>query len=424
MNNAGNEHDLKKEVTYYKAQVNELSGAIIALEYKLAEMGNEIKQMRKGFSLIAGLQQHKQLSQPQDLYDHFTEQVNVQMQMNHSLVLLPARERNCFMPAHMKGYHAKVIEELKTEIIKLPETFVTEKRSLLVNSLSEKTPFIELLADKLRTKYFVLTPVIVRGELTAFLFAGRKVEVLPLAASRLLIHDQHALEAIAGVIAAIKNQFEQFRLLEEERTRIAREMHDDIGAELTKIKMFSQSLLLPSAKEPTDQAKLRKIADAASNVLANVNEIIWTMNSQNDQLENLAAYIRRYASEYLETHGLLSTIGFEEIPQGVFVNSLFRRSIVLVIKEALHNIVKHAKATTVVFNLDYKGGVLHISIADDGTGILRDQKGGNGMKSMELRVKDIGGHLTIESGLQGTTLKLEVALAHTSIHAEKNTTLV
>ena len=264
MNNAGNENP-QKEVAYYRAQVNELSGAIIALEYKLAEMANEIKQMKKGFSLIAGLQQHKQITQPEDLYDHFTEQVNVQMQMNHSLMLLPAGDPDSFVPAHLKGYSARDTEELSSEIIRLPHKFVSEKRSLLVNSQSETSPLTELLVDKLRTRYFVLTPVIVQGELMAFLFAGRKVEVLPLAASRLLAHDLHALEGIAGVIAAIKNQFEQFRLLEEERTRIAREMHDDIGAELTKIKLFSHALLQPASGDHADHAasfdrKARRLA--------------------------------------------------------------------------------------------------------------------------------------------------------------------
>ena len=423
MNNAGNENP-QKEVAYYRAQVNELSGAIIALEYKLAEMANEIKQMKKGFSLIAGLQQHKQITQPEDLYDHFTEQVNVQMQMNHSLMLLPAGEPDSFVPAHLKGYSARDTEELSSEIIRLPHKFVSEKRSLLVNSQSETSPLTELLVDKLRTRYFVLTPVIVRGELTAFLFAGRKVEVLPLAASRLLAHDLHALEGIAGVIAAIKNQFEQFRLLEEERTRIAREMHDDIGAELTKIKLFSHALLQPASGDHADHAKLRKIADAASGVLANVNEIIWTMNSQNDQLENLTAYVRRYASDYLESHELELETVFVEVPQNVFVNSLFRRSIVLIVKEALHNVVKHAKATAVVFTLSYAGGVLRISLKDDGKGIAGHHRSGNGLASMKLRAKAIGGELVIETGSMGTALELSVALADTSLSAEKNTTLV
>ena len=130
------------------------------------------------------------------------------------------------------------------------------------------------------------------------MFTGRKIEIVLLAASRILLHDMHALEAIAGEIAALKNQHDQFLLLEKERTRISAEMHDDIGSEVTKIKMFSQALNMKMEDGTVEKMKLQSISDAASKMLQSINEIIWTMNSRNDTLTNLAAYIRRYASEY------------------------------------------------------------------------------------------------------------------------------
>ena len=203
-----------------------------------------------------------------------------------------------FSPTYIKGNSGIDVSLIAKRKIYFDPFFIQEKKSLLVNSQTIPNPFINSLIKNIGLQYFIVTPVVVQNNLIAYLFTGRKIEIVLLAASPILLHDMHALEAIAGEIAALKNQHDQFLLLEKERTRISAEMHDDIGSEVTKIKMFSQALNMKMEDGTVEKMKLQSISDAASKMLQSINEIIWTMNSRNDTLTNLAAYIRRYASEY------------------------------------------------------------------------------------------------------------------------------
>ena len=290
---------IRQEVEFYKRQLNEVASGIIGLDYKIIEMGHEIRQMQKGFALIAGLNQFKPLPVFEEIYDHFAEEIIVQMQMDLSMVLHPVQDMpGYFSPTYIKGNSGIDVSLIAKRKIYFDPFFIQEKKSLLVNSQTIPNPFINSLIKNIGLQYFIVTPVVVQNNLIAYLFTGRKIEIVLLAASRILLHDMHALEAIAGVIAALKNQHDQFLLLEKERTRISAEMHDDIGSEVTKIKMFSQALNMKMEDGTVEKMKLQSISDAASKMLQSINEIIWTMNSRNDTLTNLAAYIRRYASEY------------------------------------------------------------------------------------------------------------------------------
>jgi signal transduction histidine kinase len=328
------------------------------------------------------------------------------------MVLLPAEEKGIYRPTHLKGYSEKDASAIQAQLVKIPSAFTDERRSLLVNSLAERSEITEAIGAQLQTKYYILCPVIAHNKTIGYLFAGRKVEALPLASSRLLVHDQHAMEAIAGVIAAIQNQFDQFKMLEAERTRIAREMHDEIGSELTKIKMFSQLLLKENVSE-TQSVRLKKISDTSLTVLQNVSEIIWTMNSWNDTLGNLAAYIRRYTADYCETNDLNCLIRFPEDLPEVFVSSNYRRNIFLIIKEALHNIVKHANATQIDIHMQYTDAVLWISVEDNGTGIKQQRSAGSGCLSMKHRAEEMNGKFNLGPGKEGgTTLSCSLPLPY------------
>ena len=156
------------------------------------------------------------------------------------------------------------------------------------------------------------------------------------------------------IISIIMRQREKIRLIKKERNRISRELHDDIGAELTRITVISQNLQKKTNKDDEMQEKLGKISEAGKKVLGSIGEIIWTMNPQKNNLENIFAYIRRYVSEYLEMSGIEVNIEFpDEIPANS-VSDEYRRNIFLVIKEAIYNITKHSKATRVRVSMKFR----------------------------------------------------------------------
>jgi two-component system, NarL family, sensor kinase len=194
---------------------------------------------------------------------------------------------------------------------------------------------------------------------------------------------------------------------EEERDRIAREMHDDVGSALTTILYLSDDLKTQNQEAAINSAD--KIASTASSVVDKMNEIIWSMNPDYDSLNDLIAYTRRHCVEFLRDHDLQYELDTPETITDLPLSGEQRRNIYLVIKEALHNIVKHANATKVRIAFQLNDQHLNVVIHDNGHGLQQVSSFGNGLKNMRHRIENIGGDFKIESGT-GTTVKLNCPL--------------
>lgn len=197
---------------------------------------------------------------------------------------------------------------------------------------------------------------------------------------------------------------EKMQAREEERDRIGSEMHDDIGSALTTILYLSDGLKAKSKGGDTSIAD--KIATTATGVVDRMNEIIWSMNRQYDTLEELIVYTRQYAVEYLQNHCLEYHFEAPDFIPALPLSGEERRNIYLVIKESLHNIVKHSGASVVNISFELNGG-LHACIHDNGKGVepTSRHRFGNGLKNMQRRMESIGGSFEIKND-SGTTIKL------------------
>jgi len=205
-------------------------------------------------------------------------------------------------------------------------------------------------------------------------------------------------------------RLEQEHALDRERTRIARDMHDELGARLTHIMLMSE--IAASEPEPPADA-LQKIAQTARTVSSTLDEIVWTTNPRNDTLEHLVGYIAEFAEEYLSTTGISLRMELPpEIPSRE-VSSEKRHHVLLVLKEALNNIVKHAAARHVHLRVALEGGMLRVVIKDDGKGFdpASIAATSNGLTNMRQRLAAISGTLEIESHPgHGTTVTLAAML--------------
>jgi len=191
-------------------------------------------------------------------------------------------------------------------------------------------------------------------------------------------------------IAVIKAQ-------QEERNRISADMHDDLGAGMTTISLYSELAKGKLINNPIPE--IEKISSAANDLLGKMNAIIWSMSNSNDSLGNMIAYIRSYALEYFEDTGVHCKIDIPENLPNIQVIGTIRRNVFLVVKEALNNILKHAKATEVSITLVRVDDSLTLYIQDNGTGINMEKlrQFGNGLKNMKKRMADIGVDFTIEN---------------------------
>ena len=208
-------------------------------------------------------------------------------------------------------------------------------------------------------------------------------------------------EQEAMKLAAEKKEFETklavIQAQQEERNRISADMHDDLGAGMTTIRLYSE---LAKNKLPENSIpEIDKISSSANELLNKMNAIIWSMSSSNDSLGNMIAYIRSYAIEYFENTGINCRISIPANLPNIEVIGEIRRNVFLVVKEALNNILKHSKATDVEITLTRIDNDLILYIQDNGIGIDLDKLRlfGNGLKNMKKRMADVNIEFSIEN---------------------------
>jgi signal transduction histidine kinase/ligand-binding sensor domain-containing protein len=193
-----------------------------------------------------------------------------------------------------------------------------------------------------------------------------------------------------------QREFEKQQAIEKERTRIATDMHDDLGAGLTRIKFLSEIIGLKKQLQQPVEEDISSIGSYANEMIGKMGEIVWALNEKNDSLSDLLSYTRAYTSDYLLTNGLACQVHAPDVFPSVFLSGEFRRNIYLAIKEVLHNIVKHARANKVILTIAIDTN-LTITIQDDGVGfdIGNIRPFSNGLNNMHKRMKVIAGSLEI-----------------------------
>jgi len=209
------------------------------------------------------------------------------------------------------------------------------------------------------------------------------------------------------IIAMQKEVMEKQTALENERSRVASDMHDDLGSGLTKIKYLSD---IPLQSEKIKD-NLPKIKSIATDLVENMSEIIWALKEENDTLENLLTYIKKYAAEYLDENSIEVKFSIPSDVPNVIIKGDIRRNIFLTLKEILHNVVKHAQAThvEVEIKLDNNLGIL---IHDNGIGFDAEKiKSGNGLKNMKKRMEKLNGTFNCLNN-SGTQINLQIPMQY------------
>ena len=192
---------------------------------------------------------------------------------------------------------------------------------------------------------------------------------------------------------------EQQAALHKERARIAKDIHDDLGANLTQIAFLGD--LAQQDREDPEKAAARsnKISTTARQAIKSLDEIVWAVNPRNDTLAHLIEYSGQFALDYLRVAGIRCRLDFpEQTPAGGLSTDL-RHNLFLVIKEALNNVVKHSHANEVWLRARVVDHSLDISIEDNGVGFghAPDNAMSDGLRNMRQRLSDIGGECHIDS---------------------------
>ena len=204
----------------------------------------------------------------------------------------------------------------------------------------------------------------------------------------------------------LRKKLERQQVILEERKRISADLHDDIGSGLSKIMLLSE-LVKHDARMPGTRKDAQKISTISQELSSNISEIIWSLNANNDYVDNLVAYIRRYAADYFDDTTVRLKVTTPDNIEQQPIQTENRRNIFYAVKEALHNIIKHAKATEVNMDLKFEKDLLSIVIQDNGVGLTTQDSNpfGNGLKNMRNRMESINGNVKIENN-HGTVVTL------------------
>jgi signal transduction histidine kinase/streptogramin lyase len=209
-------------------------------------------------------------------------------------------------------------------------------------------------------------------------------------------------------------ELERRNAIERERTRIARDIHDDLGAGLAQIGLLADLGASEAADARRVEINFSKIGARARTAVSALDEIVWAANPRNDALPRLADYLCHLADECFE-HGPARCR--KEVPTGlppVPVGAELRHNLALAVKEALTNALKHSGAQTVWLRLKWEAPTLVVSVEDDGAGLGAGKEGqlADGLRNQAARMQDIGGKVEIQSSpAQGTRITFRVSLA-------------
>jgi signal transduction histidine kinase len=195
---------------------------------------------------------------------------------------------------------------------------------------------------------------------------------------------------------------EKEKALEKERNRISQDMHDELGSGLTKISILSEVAMaqLEAPEKTIDQ--LKNISNSSRALVDTLQDIIWILNSKNETLDNLCAYIREYTFKYFEASDIKIKVHFPEKIEARALLDDQRRSILMVFKEAFHNITKHSHCTQIEMRLEITAHYAKFILIDNGIGFdqANVRQFANGLNNMKKRMSSIGGDFAISSKLK------------------------
>jgi len=208
-------------------------------------------------------------------------------------------------------------------------------------------------------------------------------------------------------------RLEHERALEQERNRIARDIHDDLGASLSQLALLGEMVGNEVQTPANVVAQARIISDSARTMMESLESIVWAVRPENDSLRSLVEYMARRTDELFENSRVQYALAVPpEIPD-FNLHAETRHNIYLAYKESLANALKHAKATSITIDLAWVGEEFQVEIRDNGTGFDPENRreGGHGLNNIQRRMDEIGGRFELQTTPgSGTTIRLAIPL--------------
>jgi signal transduction histidine kinase len=216
---------------------------------------------------------------------------------------------------------------------------------------------------------------------------------------------------------------EQHRAVEQERTRVAQDLHDELGAGLTEVSMLGALADTPVISTEAKKEYLQQLTSVARSLVASLDEIVWAVNPRNDSIASLVSYFSLYAEPFLQLAGIACRFRVaDKIPESQ-LDPQHRHGMFCAFKEALNNAVRHSKATEVQIAFDAIGDEFVLSVIDNGRGfdLVSAAPGQDGLIGIQQRMQRLGGRGVITSRPgHGTTVEIHLPLNKSQYGQNRN----
>jgi ligand-binding sensor domain-containing protein/two-component sensor histidine kinase len=212
--------------------------------------------------------------------------------------------------------------------------------------------------------------------------------------------------------ALYRYRLRQLLALERVRTRIATDLHDDIGSSLSQVSVLSEVVRRRVGSDPEVAEPLGMIAQLSRDLVDSMSDIVWAVNPKRDRLSDLTQRMRRHASDLFTARDIAFTFSAPDAQQDFALGADTRREVFLIFKEGVNNIARHSGCAAAEVEFRAGGGALELTLRDDGRGFdPAAESDGNGLDSMRRRASRLGGALDISTGNgHGTTVRLRAPL--------------
>ncbi len=208
-------------------------------------------------------------------------------------------------------------------------------------------------------------------------------------------------------------------LLQRERARIARDIHDDLGSRMTQLVLHGEVAQSELSAASATRSQLDRMCEEARDILSTMDEILWAVNPRRDTLRDFTSYVCNYAQEFLKPTPIHCRLEVDPEMSAAVFDLPLRRSLLMAIKETLNNAVKHSEATELLLQIRLQGQRLIVAVQDNGKGFDQTAANpeGNGLANMAQRMNELGGSCVVTSQPgKGSRTEFVIPLVHLRQH--------
>ncbi|PQA91564.1 two-component sensor histidine kinase [Chryseobacterium shigense] len=207
----------------------------------------------------------------------------------------------------------------------------------------------------------------------------------------------------------LQKELEKQKSIEQERERISHDMHDDLGAGISALKLQAE-FLKQKAKNDDLQSDIDELLKTSEEINLSMREMLWSLNSGNDTLGSFIDYAIQYADNFLKRTKIKLWSESIDIISDTPISTELRRNMFLCLKEAINNAYKHSCAQSLKLSFLQENNVFSMKISDDGVGIQHEHSGGNGLRNMKRRMKEQNGECQILKEGPGTQILFKTTI--------------